>query len=217
MDKKGFLLGEETVKIIISVIVIAFLIYFLTSLYFAHEKNKDLELAESSLDQLVSSINEGASSVEIYNPTNKVLFTWPMYTEIDDEIEEVMPQSCEIKGWDNCICICGVNHLKQNIESEEERRWWEKALDVVTWVPRKIVDYGVRPLAEYFGIWDNEIIEMAERCSSDWVCKESQGEVIAGVKDDGDFEGRLLIIENPPLELNLKYEDEGVLIIKDNG
>jgi len=49
INKKGFLLAEETLKIVVAVISITFLIYFLTSLYFARIDGENLRKAEAVL------------------------------------------------------------------------------------------------------------------------------------------------------------------------
>jgi hypothetical protein len=106
-NKKGFLLAEETLKIIIAVISISFLIYLLVSLYMSGKDSKDLELARASLEHLVEEINSERVEVEIYNPTNKLgtywwMFIWP-YGE-----DKIIPNSCSNIGWKKCICICGI-------------------------------------------------------------------------------------------------------------
>jgi hypothetical protein len=116
-NKKGFLLAEETLKIVIALICISFLIYFLSSLYFKNKDSKDLELAKASLERLVEEINAEATSVEIYNPKGWVLSSWPhdttkriWYTAwLKKEIKKGSPQYCENLGWKNCICICKKN------------------------------------------------------------------------------------------------------------
>ena len=52
-DKKGFFLAEETLKIVIAVIVIIFLIYFLASLYFSGKDSEELKFAEDSLNYFI--------------------------------------------------------------------------------------------------------------------------------------------------------------------
>tara|TARA_Y100000034_G_scaffold42057_1_gene51627 strand:+ start:5372 stop:5896 length:525 start_codon:yes stop_codon:yes gene_type:complete len=111
-NKKGFLLAEETLKIVIALIAISFLIYFLSSLYFNSQNEKELELAKASLEHLikeVNSISEGKpKDVGIYNPKGLWLMSWP------DQTEKIMPDSCKNFGWENCICICdnpGVKDL----------------------------------------------------------------------------------------------------------
>ncbi len=95
-NKKGFLLAEETLKIIIAVICIGFLVYFLMSLYFTNKSSKDLEFAEASLNKLIDEIKSGITEVEIYNPKDWVISVW------FDEL----PKTCSNIAWDKCICIC---------------------------------------------------------------------------------------------------------------
>ncbi len=98
-NKKGFLLAEETLKIVIAVICIGFLVYLLTSLYLKNKDNEKLEQAEASLEHLISEINAEHTEVEIYNPKGWVLISWPYENEL-------IPNSCSNMGWGNCICIC---------------------------------------------------------------------------------------------------------------
>ena len=97
-NKKGLLLAETTLKIIIAVICLAFLAYFLMSLYFNKVDAENLELAKASLEHLVEEINAGNSGVEIYNPEGWVILSWPYEGE--------KPSSCLNMGWDDCLCIC---------------------------------------------------------------------------------------------------------------
>ena len=102
MNKKGNLLAKETLKIVLAVISISFLVFFLVSLYYSYSRNKDLELAEASLKHLVEQINAGAEETEIYNPINWEIVTFP----ISPEKQGVLPEICKVQGWENCICIC---------------------------------------------------------------------------------------------------------------
>ncbi len=101
-DKKGFLLVEETLKIVIAVICIGFLVYFLVSLYFTNKSSEDLEQAEASLNHLMNEIDAGRTEIEIYNPKGLWIISWPYKSEKG----EVIPNSCSNVGWENCICIC---------------------------------------------------------------------------------------------------------------
>ena len=102
MNKKGFLLGEETLKIVLAVIAIGFLVFFLVSLYSSHTQTKDLELAEASLEHLIEGIDLGNQEIEIYNPVggaiNWFILSWPF--------NDFIPNTCSNVGWENCICIC---------------------------------------------------------------------------------------------------------------
>lgn len=98
MNKRGFLLGEETVKIIIAVICLAALVYFLVSLYIANQ-NKDLELAKASLEKLIIDINAGRMETEIYNPNGWGIVSF-------SSSRGIIPDFCSNAGWMDCICIC---------------------------------------------------------------------------------------------------------------
>ena len=111
MNKKAFLLAEETLKMVIALISISFLIYFLSALYFTNQTSKGLELAEATLENLIESANSGIEEVEIYNPEGWVLSSWPYDVKksrivYDEEIKNDIPKSCSDLGWKNCVCIC---------------------------------------------------------------------------------------------------------------
>lgn len=109
MNKHGFLLGEETLKIIVALICIVLLIYFLTSLYYSKVNENKLKEAEATLKESQSGSikvviervrnsqgNLGGDSEEllIHNPSGWYLFAFT---------EEETPNSCAGK---NCLCIC---------------------------------------------------------------------------------------------------------------
>lgn len=96
MNKKGFLLGEETLKIILAVISIGFLVSFLGALYYNSIKDKDLELAKASLEHLIDEINAGATEVDIYNPEE-----W--YVLSKDDLVCICETSFNCDVEENCI------------------------------------------------------------------------------------------------------------------
>jgi hypothetical protein len=95
-NRKGFLLAEETLKIVIAVISIGFLVYFLSSLYFANKTSAELEQAKASLDFLVKEVNAGSAEVILYNPKGWVLTSWN---------EGKLPNRCSNLGWKECLCM----------------------------------------------------------------------------------------------------------------
>jgi len=97
-SKKGFLLAEETLKIVIALICIGFLVYFLASLYFNSKGDNGLELAKASLQNLISEADsgQGTANVEIYNPSGWFITSW---------VSGNLPNSCSME-WENCLCIC---------------------------------------------------------------------------------------------------------------
>jgi len=113
-NNKGFLLVSETLKIIIAVICIGFLIYFLVHLYFTNQEPKNLEFAKDSLTHLVEGINAKSPEIEIYNPKGWVIVSWPSEfitgKFLWKKTNEGIPKSCSNLGWNNCICICPINN-----------------------------------------------------------------------------------------------------------
>ena len=123
MNKKGLLLASETLKIVIAVICIGFLIYFLTSLYFANVKSKNFEKAEASSDLIsveIGRINEGGEfreeGLNIPGPSG-----WYLWSFVKDR-----PNSCLGQ---NCLCVCddvsidtlfGLIDSRQIAECEED-------------------------------------------------------------------------------------------------
>lgn len=117
-QKKGFLLAEETLKIIIAVLCIGFLAYLLFSIYNNNNNTKNLDFAKSTLNSIFEAINGGRASVDIYNPSGWYLDVWPQTVKsgglpilgIGAKTETgAMPLSCSNVGWKSCICICNQN------------------------------------------------------------------------------------------------------------
>jgi len=162
LNKKAFLLTEETLKIIIAVIAISFLIYLLSSLYFANRSSKDLEVAKFSLNHLIEEINsleEGETrDVEIFNPRNWHLMSWPheittgflFFT--DERIET--PRSCSNLGWENCLCIC----RKDNPDNCDEKGFCMENDFVVEDAGKNIIKIVNPPLILTID-YENKIIE----------------------------------------------------------
>lgn len=122
-NKNGFLLAEQTLKIIIALISISFLIYFLTALYFTNQSSRNLEFAKATLKHLVNGINSGDKEIIIYNPKDWVIASWPHDVKksrifYNDVIKGDTPQFCLDNGWNKCICICKDN-LIFNLEGKD--------------------------------------------------------------------------------------------------
>ena len=118
--RRGFLLAEETLKIIIAVLCIGFLVYLLFSLYQHTQDSKNLEFAKDSLNFLAGEINSGKMSVDIYNPQGWNLNEWPQNIQVENPLlsqagesststVQQIPLSCYNLGWKSCICICEEN------------------------------------------------------------------------------------------------------------
>jgi hypothetical protein len=100
-NKKGLLLPEETLKVVLAVLCLTFLAILLYSIYNAGKKSEDLGFATESVNFFVQEIRDGKTSVDIYNPSGWYLTSWPYGGE--------EPLSCSKLGWTSCICICEKN------------------------------------------------------------------------------------------------------------
>ena len=107
-NKEGFLLAEETLKIVIALIALTFLIYFLMSLYFAKTSEDALERAKNVLidsDESVKNVIDNLDdkeSREISLPSISDFGKaddWVLFSFISDS----KPNSCARQ---NCLCIC---------------------------------------------------------------------------------------------------------------
>ena len=111
-NKKGFLLAEETLKIVVAIICLIFLIYLLGAIYSSNVSARKIEEATETLSRmntLISSLEEGESeSQDILDPTG-----WHLYSFVEGE----KPNSCL---GHSCLCICD-NVLTTLITSQSEK------------------------------------------------------------------------------------------------
>ena len=110
-NKKGMLLAEETLKTVLAVIAIGFLIYFLVSLYFVNLNEQRQKQSEATLERISEIIESAETQGEIraITPEGWFLFSF---------VENVKPNSCAGK---NCLCIC-ENKWPVPFTSEIERQ-----------------------------------------------------------------------------------------------
>lgn len=103
-NKKGFLLAEETVKIIVAIICILFLIFILLAIYNSSTSGAKLQQAKDVLlrtQAIMSSLKEGESeNQDVPNPSGWYLYSF---------VEQVKPNSCLNE---KCLCICDHSVLK---------------------------------------------------------------------------------------------------------
>ena len=98
MSKRGLLLAEETLKIVIAVISLGVLIFFLASIYFNSQSSREKELAQATLENVIEDLNQEKESTILLNPLDWQLLSWPL--------GELKPSSCIDKNWEHCLCIC---------------------------------------------------------------------------------------------------------------
>ncbi len=106
--KGGFWLGEETLKLIIGIIALGFLVYLAASLYFSAKTSKELEQAEASLNFLVGEAKAGSENVDIYNPEGWWVMHWTQTEELFAEKKPGynIPETCSGIQPENCLCFC---------------------------------------------------------------------------------------------------------------
>ena len=105
MDKKGFLLAEETLKIIVAVVCLGFLIYFLSALYFSNSNSKEKIQAEEIISRVSDIVNNAQTtleSVDMLNPSGWYLFSF---------VNVLKPNVCTGK---NCLCVCSKTIFSKN-------------------------------------------------------------------------------------------------------
>lgn len=119
-NKKGFLLGEHTVDIVIAVLAITILVGLGVKLYgiFIDAKG-DMAQAEGHMIEIMSIINElekqgsGEKYYVLLSPETWLLTGWP-FTPLLGE-EEVLPKTCD-NDWNNCLCFCDFNLRDQILQ-----------------------------------------------------------------------------------------------------
>ena len=100
-NKKGFFLAEETMKIILAVICLGFLIFVLGKMYYSYTADKEVQQAKDTLSRIekeINSMKEGEKrDIIIYSPNSWFLVGFG---------KQEMPVFCSEKKWESCLCIC---------------------------------------------------------------------------------------------------------------
>lgn len=100
--KKGFFLGEFTLKVIIAVLCLALLAFLFFKLYASFTSNTDVDKARGSLSRINEKVNEailnGRADYLLLSPEGWIL----LYSE------QGVPSSCQGQ---KCLCICAADGL----------------------------------------------------------------------------------------------------------
>lgn len=103
-DKKGFLLGEFTLKVLVAILCIVVLLFLLYKVYANFMGKSKLDQAKSTVDKIIEEINavsigvEGERDYQILNPKDWVL----LYYSTGEE----KPKGKSGCNGDKCLCIC---------------------------------------------------------------------------------------------------------------
>ncbi len=100
MNRRGFLLGETAVKVVVAIIAIILLIALLVSLYATFSNKDELLKAEATLNSVVERVGRVASdpntkSLNFFLPNPK---DWLLLYYENGE-----PSACE---GEKCLCVC---------------------------------------------------------------------------------------------------------------
>lgn len=120
---------EESMKTLLAVICIGFLIFILGKMAYTYFNDKELEQAKDSLSKIekdISNMNDGESlEAVIYSPSPGVIAgTWDYWVLIGFD-GGALPKPCSSKGWKTCLCMCKNSWMGN---------YAEKCLDVGTCV-----------------------------------------------------------------------------------
>jgi hypothetical protein len=93
----------------------------------------DLDLAKSSLQDLMDGIKNNKQEVDIFNPQGWQILSFPQEIPWFFSKKTVIPDSCSKLGWKNCICIFqNDNNPLTNIAQEADKSGICKETDFKT-------------------------------------------------------------------------------------
>jgi hypothetical protein len=117
VDKKGLLLAETTVKVIIALIGIVILMtlgWKLAGVIKDDQAMKTAEIHMEAIEEIIDDLVEkggGEREYILLNPRGWVLLPFPQVFVSDGSDLSLVNYNiesryCESKGWENCICLC---------------------------------------------------------------------------------------------------------------
>ena len=101
MAKKGMLLASETLKMVLALICLGFLVFLVYSLYFNDTNSKKFVQAEATMERIKDIVEASKEANFTKEEVNNVLpFSWKVFIFTQSENK---PNQCSS---DNCLCIC---------------------------------------------------------------------------------------------------------------
>jgi hypothetical protein len=123
LNKKGFFLAEETMKILLAVICLLFLVFVLGKMYYSYSIGKEAQQAKDTLAAIEKEVNLVKSGepreIVIYSPApGKIegIFNWWVLVGFNGAEK---PTFCYEKGWNNCLCMCKNSYGWTNTQKEK--------------------------------------------------------------------------------------------------
>jgi len=104
MNRKGALLEEETLKLVIAAFCIMILFFFLGKLYFSFQ-SADEKQAQATIEHLQVAIENKETEFIVYNPEAGFVSQWYL---VSWPYQDLIPSVCTRNGWENCVCITSI-------------------------------------------------------------------------------------------------------------
>jgi len=118
-SKKGELLPEETLKVVLALIGLLILAALLFSIYNVTKRNEKFEQAEATFDYLFEQINSLSSddeiSVTVFSPSGWLLGAWPY--DAGDKV--IVPAVCAGLIGESCLCACPLRDENAKLSDQK--------------------------------------------------------------------------------------------------
>jgi len=127
MKKRGDILPEETLNIIVSLLCILLLLGLLAAIYFSNVKSKKLAEASDTLERISLNIDRiSVNSLFIGEEYDIKPFGWTIFSYADESLK---PNQC---SYQPCLCICDkVNYDSLPFDIVKDRQVKECSNDGV--------------------------------------------------------------------------------------
>jgi len=158
-NKKGFLLGEYTLKVIIAVLSISLLLYLLFMLYGNFQDEKGQENANAILNELSEKMilaKDGSIQKMVLIDPGQNMISGSILVSFSKG--EIRPEACE----GNCLCVCVSGVAKEPYKlcnSEGECKNFEEDFDnvfIVVGGKKGLKDINIEFIEGKFVITENE-------------------------------------------------------------
>ncbi|MEM3112906.1 MAG: hypothetical protein QXI33_00585 [Candidatus Pacearchaeota archaeon] len=161
MNKRGFLLGEHTINIIIAILAIVVLVFLGIGIFGIFSSNNDFRIAEAHVNNIKAIIlglkekGGGTQNYVLVSPKKWAIISWPAY-----DVKPIpggpggipysgpimisngdIPIACKTNEWNKCVCLCdyssGISLKKCN---ENGVCFGDKDLDIIVKNSKDLAD-----------------------------------------------------------------------------
>lgn len=161
-NKRGFLLGEYTLKLIIAVLCISLLFYLLFSLYAGYNQDKDLRLAKGTLDQLIEKMNVAKETKK----EQKMVLLEPSGWLISSFTKTEKPLKCN----GNCICICSTDFKNSDLYGNNKEVLCNNEISICKTIDENLNEFN------YYLREKSWKVRVADETAKEFLIKYKEGE-----------------------------------------